>query len=80
MTVPAKVKEADIMRALRAAKKVGAKRVIVGADGSIDIHFEDNGALGASAGTWEETPTSPTRYNKDGAIIMRKHARKRLEF
>ena len=28
------------MRALRSAKKVGAKRVIIGADGSIDIWFE----------------------------------------
>ena len=80
MTVPAKAKEADIMRALRAAKKVGAKRVIVGADGSIDIHFEDNGALGASAETYEETPTSPIRYNKDGAIKIRKHARRPMEF
>lgn len=42
MTVPARVKEADIMRALRAAKKLGARRVKVGADGSIDIVLEDD--------------------------------------
>jgi hypothetical protein len=42
MTVPARVKEADIMRALRAARKAGAKRVKVGADGSIDIMLEDD--------------------------------------
>jgi hypothetical protein len=39
MTVPARVKQADIARALRAAKKLGAARVIVGADGSIDIRL-----------------------------------------
>jgi hypothetical protein len=37
MTAPARVKEADIMRTLRAAKRLGAKRVKVCADGSIDI-------------------------------------------
>jgi len=42
MTVPARVKEADIARALRAAKKLGAKRVKVGPDGSIDIVLEDD--------------------------------------
>jgi hypothetical protein len=41
MTAPARVKEADIMRALRAAKKLGAKRVRVGPDGSIDIVLID---------------------------------------
>ena len=41
MTVPARVKEADIVRALRAARKAGAKRVKVGADGTIDIVLDD---------------------------------------
>ena len=40
MTVPARVKQADIARALREAQKVGAKRVRIGADGSIDIVLE----------------------------------------
>jgi hypothetical protein len=40
MTARARLKEADIMRALRAAKKVGAKRVVVGADGSVDIWLD----------------------------------------
>jgi hypothetical protein len=37
MTVPARVKQADLRRALREAQKIGAKRVKIGADGSIDI-------------------------------------------
>lgn len=37
MTVPARVKQADIARALREAQKIGAKRVKIGVDGSIDI-------------------------------------------
>jgi hypothetical protein len=37
MTVPARAKQADIARALREAQKIGAKRVKIGPDGSIDI-------------------------------------------
>jgi hypothetical protein len=37
MTVAARVKQADIARALREAQKIGAKRVKIGPDGSIDI-------------------------------------------
>ena len=37
MTAPAPIREAHIMRVLRAAKKGGAKRVRIGTDGSIDI-------------------------------------------
>jgi hypothetical protein len=40
MTTPARVKEADIMRVLRAAKKLGAKHVRVEPDGSIDIALD----------------------------------------
>ena len=40
MTVPARVKQADIARALREAQKIGAKRVKIGPDGSIDIVLE----------------------------------------
>jgi hypothetical protein len=42
VTVPARVKEADILRALRSAKKLGAKRVKISADGSIDIVLVDD--------------------------------------
>jgi hypothetical protein len=41
MTAPARVKEADIARVLRAARKVGARRVRVEPDGSIDIVLEE---------------------------------------
>jgi hypothetical protein len=37
MTIPARVKQADIARILKEAKKHGAKRVHVAPDGSIDI-------------------------------------------
>ena len=39
MTVPARVKQADIARALREAQKIGAKRVKIGVDGVIVIDF-----------------------------------------
>lgn len=42
MTVPARVREADILRALRSAKKLGAKSVRIGVDGSIDIVLMDD--------------------------------------
>ena len=41
MTVPARVKQADIARALREAKKHGAKHVRVEPDGTIDIVLDD---------------------------------------
>jgi hypothetical protein len=47
MTVPARVKQADIARALREAQKIGAKRVKIGADGSIDIVLETEEQAGA---------------------------------
>ena len=40
MSVPARVKQADIARALREAQKIRAKRVKISADGSIDIVLE----------------------------------------
>jgi hypothetical protein len=47
MTVPARVKQADIARALREAQKIGAKRVKIGPDGSIDIVLEAEEQLAA---------------------------------
>jgi hypothetical protein len=41
VTAPARVKEADMMRAVRTAKKLGAKRVRIAPDGSIDIVLDD---------------------------------------
>jgi hypothetical protein len=40
MTTPARARQADIARALREARKIGAKRVKIGPDGSIDIVLE----------------------------------------
>ena len=47
MTTPALVKQADLMRAIRAAKKLGAARVTVEKDGTIvfDIERADNHML-----------------------------------
>jgi hypothetical protein len=36
MTTPARARQADIARALREAQKIGAKRVKIGPDGSIE--------------------------------------------
>jgi hypothetical protein len=46
VTVPARVREADILRALRSAKKLGAKSVRIEPDGSIDIVLQDDKATG----------------------------------
>jgi hypothetical protein len=71
MTTPALVKQADLMRAIRAAKKIGAARVSIGKDGTIvfDIELPDNHMLP------ERQPGDESR-----PIKIRKHAKKRLEF
>ena len=70
MTVPARVKQADIARALREAQKIGAKRVKIGPDGAIDILLND-GELAASLASDQQGP---------GPIRIRRHAKKRMEF
>jgi hypothetical protein len=55
MTIPARVKQADIARALREA----AKRVKIGADGSIDIVLETEAAA-LPNGRYDE-PLGPIR-------------------
>jgi hypothetical protein len=39
MTVAAKIRQADLRRALKEAKKIGAKRLKIGVDGVIVIDF-----------------------------------------
>jgi hypothetical protein len=70
MTVPARVKQADIARALREARKIGAKRVKIGPDGVIDILLND-GDLAPSLASDQQEP---------GPIQIRRHAKKRMEF
>jgi hypothetical protein len=70
MTVPARVKQADIARALREAQKVGAKRVKIGPDGSIDILLNDGDMA---------KPLASDRL-EPGPIRIRRHAKKRMEF
>ena len=61
MTVAARVKQADIARALREAQKIGAKRVKIGPDGSIDIVLEtEEQAAGLPNGCHDE-PLGPVR-------------------
>jgi hypothetical protein len=70
MTVPARVKQADIARALREAQKIGATRVKVGADGSIDIVLRE-----------EEQATSPLVERHDqplGPIRIRDRPKKKV--
>ena len=70
MTVPARVKQADIARALREAQKIGAKRVKIGPDGSIDILLDDDDMAQA-------LPCDP---QEPEPIRIRRHAEKRMEF
>jgi hypothetical protein len=61
MTVPARVKQADIARALREAQKIGAKRVKIGADGSIDIVLETEERAPTPLNVWCDEPPGPVR-------------------
>lgn len=61
MTVPARVKQADIARALREAQKIGAKRVKIGADGSIDIVLETEEQVAALPDGRHDEPMGPIR-------------------
>jgi hypothetical protein len=70
MTVPARVKQADIARALREAQKIGAKRVKIGPDGVIDILLND-GDMAAALASEQQQP---------GPIRIRRHAKKRMDF
>jgi hypothetical protein len=70
MTVPARVKQADIARALREAQKIGAKRVKIGPDGVIDILLND-GDMAQALSRDQQEP---------GPIRIRRHAKKRMEF
>jgi hypothetical protein len=70
MTAAAKVKQADLRRALKEADRIGAKRVKIGPDGSIDILLND-GDLAPSVASDEQ---------ESGPIQIRRHAKKRMEF
>jgi hypothetical protein len=61
MTVPARVKQADIARALREAQKIGAKHVRIGADGSIDIVLETEEQAAALPNRGHDEPLGPIR-------------------
>ena len=61
MTVPARIKQADIARALREAQKIGAKRVKIGADGSIDIVLETEEQAAALPNGRHDEPLGPIR-------------------
>ena len=72
MTVRAKMKQAEIGRALREAHKIGAKRVMLSADGRIDIVLSDRDlADPLHDGQQHEAP---------GPIRIRRHTKKRMEF
>ena len=61
MTVLARVKQADIARALREAQKIGAKRVKIGPDGSIDIVLETEEQAVALPNGRHDEPLGPIR-------------------
>ena len=70
MTVPARVRQGDLRRALKEARRIGAKRVTVGPDGAIDILLNDDDMAQA-------LPCDP---QEPGPIRIRRHAKKRMEF
>jgi hypothetical protein len=70
MTVPARVKQADIARALREAQKIGAKRVKIGADGSIDIVLETEEQAAVMTKALNDEPQAP--------IKIRDHPKKKV--
>ena len=70
MTVPARLKRADLRRALTEAHRIGAKKVRVGRDGVIDILLDD-GDIAAPLASDQEEP---------GPIRIRRHAKKRMDF
>ena len=61
MTLQARVKQADIARALREAQKIGAKRVKIGPDGSIDIVLETEEQAAALSNGRNDEPLGPIR-------------------
>jgi hypothetical protein len=61
MTVPARVKQADIARALREAQKIGAKLVKIGSDGSIDIVLKTEEQAAALPNGGHDEPLGPIK-------------------
>jgi hypothetical protein len=61
MTARALARQSDIARALREAQKIGAKRVKIGADGSIDIVLETEEQAAALSNGRHDEPLGPIR-------------------
>ena len=70
MTVAARIRQADLRRALKEAHKIGAKRVKVGPGGVIDILLNDGDTATPLASDQQEP----------GPIRIRRHAKKRMDF
>jgi hypothetical protein len=68
MTVPARVKQADVTRVLRAAQKIGAKRVKIGPDGSIDIVLEAE-QQGTAASNGSHDPAAGSRPKRKAPLL-----------
>jgi hypothetical protein len=61
MTARARARQSDIARALREAQKIGAKRVRIDADGSIDIVLETEQQAGDPSNGLHDQPLGPVR-------------------
>lgn len=70
MTTPAKIKEADMRRAIRAAQKYGATRVAVSPDGTVIFDIVKHGDY------MSPDETSPPEI--DGPIKVREHAKRKV--
>ena len=70
MTVPARLKQADLRRALKEAHRIGAKKVRVGRDGVIDILLNERDMAAPLA----------SDHQQPGPIRIRRHAKQRMDF
>ena len=61
MTARARARQSDIARALREAQKIGARRVKIGPDGSIDIVLETEEQAAAPPNGRHDEPLGPIR-------------------
>jgi hypothetical protein len=70
MTAPALVKEADMLRAIRAAKKLGAARVSIFKDGTIVFDIQPK----------DDQQTSPMPQTSEPLVTIDDRPKKRLVF
>jgi hypothetical protein len=61
MTVPARLKQADLRRALNEARRVGATRLRITTDGTVDFFFEREEQADAPPNGRHDEPLGPIK-------------------